>query len=59
MKRRDTVALIFGLILTGVALCSLCFAFTGALDWELVKLATPIGLVVIGIAGLAVSRTGD
>ncbi len=59
MKRRDTVALIFGLILTGVALGSLWFALTGTLDWALLKLATPIGLVVIGIAGLAVSRSSD
>lgn len=59
MKPRDSVALIFGLILTGVALGSLWFALTGSLDWDLLKLATPIGLVVIGIAGLAVSRSSD
>ena len=59
MKRRDTVALIFGLLLTGVALGSLWFAITGTLDWDVLKLAMPIGLVVVGIAGLAVSRTGD
>ena len=59
MKRRDTVALIFGLLLSGVALVSLWFAVTGVLDWEVLKLAIPIGLVIVGIAGLAVSRTGD
>lgn len=59
MKRRDTVALIFGLLLTGIALGSLWFSITGVLDWEVLKLAIPIGLVVVGIAGLAVSRTGD
>jgi hypothetical protein len=59
MKRRDTVALIFGLLLTGVAIGSLWFAITGHLDWDLLKLAIPIGLVVVGVAGLAVSRTGD
>lgn len=59
MKRRDTVALIFGLLLTGVAVGSLWFAITGRLDWDLLKLAIPIGLVVVGVAGLAVSRTGD
>ena len=32
MKRRDTVALIFGLLLSGVALGSLWFAITGTLD---------------------------
>lgn len=59
MKRRDTVALVFGLLLVGVALGSLWFSVTGVLDWEVLKLAIPIGLVVVGIAGLAVSRTGD
>jgi phage-related protein len=59
MKRRDTVALIFGLLLVGLALGSLWFSVTGSLDWEVLKLAIPIGLVVVGIAGLAVSRTGD
>jgi hypothetical protein len=59
MKRRDTVALIFGLLLTGFALGSLWFSVTGVLDWDVLKLAIPIGLVVVGVAGLAVSRTGD
>ncbi len=59
MKRRDTVALIFGLLLTGVALGALWFAFTATLDWQQLKLVIPIGLVVVGVAGLAVSRTSD
>ncbi len=59
MRRRDTVALIFGLLLTGVALGALWFSVTGTLDWDVLKLAIPIGLVAVGVAGLAVSRTGD
>lgn len=59
MKRRDTVALILGLLLTGVALGSLWFSITGVMDWDVLTLAIPIGLVVVGVAGLAVSRTGD
>lgn len=59
MKRRDTVALISGLLLTGVALGSLWFSITGSLDWNVLKLAIPIGLVVVGIAGLVAARTGD
>lgn len=59
MKRRDTVALIFGLLLTGVALGSLWFAATGVMDWDVLKLAVPIALVVVGVAGLAVSRSSD
>lgn len=59
MKRRDSIALIFGLLLSAVGLGSLWFSVTGILDWDVLKLAIPIGLVVIGIAGLAVSRAGD
>lgn len=59
MSRPDTVALIFGLLFTGVALGALWFAITGTLDLEVLKLAIPIGLVVVGITGLAVSRSGD
>ncbi|BAK34247.1 hypothetical protein MLP_12330 [Microlunatus phosphovorus NM-1] len=59
MKRRDSVALIFGLLLSAVAVGSLWFSVTGVLDWDVLKLAIPIGLVVIGIAGLLVSRAGE
>ena len=51
--------MIFGLLLSAVGLGSLWFSVTGILDWDVLKLAIPIGLVVIGIAGLAVSRAGD
>ena len=57
MKRRDSVALIFGLLLSGVAAGALWLSITGSLDWEVLKIAIPIGLVVIGVAGLAVSRS--
>lgn len=59
MKRRDSVALIFGLLLSAVAVGSLWFSITGVLDWDVLKLAIPIGLVMIGIAGLLASRTGE
>lgn len=59
MKRRDSVALIFGLLLSAVAVGSLWFSVTGVLDWDVLKLAIPIGLVVVGIAGLLVSRAGE
>lgn len=59
MKRRDSVALIFGLLLSAVAVGALWSSITGVLDWDVLKLAIPIGLVVIGIAGLLVSRAGE
>ena len=45
--------------LDAIGLRRLWFAITGSVDWEVLKLAMPIGLVVVGIAGLAVSRTSD
>ena len=59
MKRRDSVALIFGLLLSAVAVGTLWFSITGVMDWDVLKLAIPIGLVVVGIAGLLVSRAGE
>lgn len=59
MKRRDSVALIFGLLLSAVAVGTLWFSVTGVMDWDVLKLAIPIGLVVVGIAGLLVSRAGE
>ena len=41
MKRRDTVALIFGLLFSGVALGSLWFAVTGTLDWNFLSSRCP------------------
>lgn len=56
MKRVDVVALIAGLLLTGIASASLWLAFTGAIDWHLVSVATPLALVMVGVLGLALSR---
>ncbi len=56
MKRVDVVALIFGLLLTGVAAGALWFTFTGSIDWALVRVAAPLVLVVVGVVGLALSR---
>ena len=57
MKRRyDVVAMIFGLLVTCVALGSLWLTFVGSLNWSLVKIIAPLGLVAVGILGLALSR---
>lgn len=54
--RRDVVALVFGIVLTTVAVGSLWLSFVGSIDWRLVKVIAPLGLIVIGILGLALSR---
>lgn len=57
MKRVDVVALVAGLLLTGTASVSLWLAFMGSIDWHLVSIATPVVLVVVGVLGLALSRS--
>jgi hypothetical protein len=56
MKRVDVVALVAGLLLTGVASTSLWLTFTGSVDWPLIKVISPLVLVVVGVIGLALSR---
>ena len=56
MKRVDVVALVFGVLMTGIAVGSLWFAFTGSIDWGLLRVAAPLALVVVGVVGLALSR---
>ncbi len=52
----DVVALVLGLLLSAIATAALWLAFTGSLNWALIKVAAPFGLVVIGALGLALSR---
>lgn len=56
MRRVDVVALIFGLLLAGVAVASLWLTFTGSINWQLVRAVAPLSLVVVGVVGLALSR---
>lgn len=56
MKRVDVVALIAGVLLTGVAVASLWLTVTGSLNWQLIRLVAPLALVVVGVLGLAFSR---
>ncbi|MET0694003.1 MAG: hypothetical protein ABWY56_08725 [Propionibacteriaceae bacterium] len=56
MNRVDVVALVFGLLLTAVGAGALWLAIAGSLDWQLVKVAAPLALVVVGVLGLAFSR---
>lgn len=56
MRSFDVVALVFGLLLTGIALTALWSTLIGPVDWELLKVVAPLSLVAIGIGGLALSR---
>ncbi|HYP45953.1 MAG TPA: hypothetical protein VEQ66_12240 [Propionibacteriaceae bacterium] len=57
MRRVDVVALTFGLLMTGTAAGSLWITFTGTLNWSLLRVLVPLGLVVIGALGLLLSRS--
>lgn len=53
---RDVVAMVFGLLLTGVAAVTLWTSLVGPLSWRLLTTAAPLALVVIGVVGLLLSR---
>jgi len=55
----DVVSLIFGVLITGIALLALWLTYAGGVDWQIVKIAAPLSLVVLGVAGLALSRNRD
>ena len=57
MKRRpDVVALVAGVCFACLALAVLTDALLAPLTWAVVKVVAPIVLVVVGVAGLALSR---
>ncbi|HEY0240619.1 MAG TPA: hypothetical protein VGC37_18465 [Friedmanniella sp.] len=56
MKRFDVVALVTGVCFLGLALAVLAAALIGPLSWAVVKIVAPLVLVVVGVAGLALSR---
>ena len=56
MKRFDVVALVTGVCFLGLALAVLGNALVAPISWGLVKIVAPVVLVVVGVAGLALSR---
>jgi hypothetical protein len=52
----DVVALIFGLLFSSVALGSLWLTFVGLIDWQVIRIVAPMGLVAVGVLGLVLSR---
>ena len=55
-RSRDVVALIFGVVMTSIAVGSLWLSFVGPINWQLVKIIAPLGLIAAGVLGLALSR---
>ena len=56
MKRFDVVALVTGVCFLGLALIVLSNALLTPVTWAMVKIVAPLVLVVVGVAGLALSR---
>lgn len=54
--RLDVLALVAGLLVTGIALVTIWLSVGGSVDWSLVKIAAPLVLVVVGVVGLTLSR---
>ncbi len=52
----DVVALITGVLFSCIALGALWLTLAGSLPWPVIKIAAPLGLVALGIGGLALSR---
>ena len=56
IRRVDVVALVLGIVLTAVASLSLWATLVGSINWGIVQIVAPLGLVATGIVGLALSR---
>jgi hypothetical protein len=56
MRRVDVLALVLGVVFSAVAVLSLWHSLFGSINWEVVRIAAPLGLVSLGIVGLALSR---
>ncbi len=54
--RPDVVALIAGVVLTGLAMTVLWSALVAPLSWAIVRIVGPLVLVGVGVVGLALSR---
>jgi uncharacterized membrane protein (DUF4010 family) len=54
--KHDVVALVAGLLLTGVAACALWYTYTERIDWQVLRVGAPLALVVVGVLGLTLSR---
>jgi hypothetical protein len=52
----DVVALITGVLFSCIALGGLWLTLVGPLPWGVIKIVAPLGLVALGVGGLALSR---
>ena len=48
-----------GSCLTGIALVSLWLTYVGSVNWQALRIAAPLSLVVLGVVGLTLSRNRE
>ena len=56
MRSVDVTAFVVGAVFSGIAVLALWMAFAGSVDWGIVRVVAPLGLVAVGILGLALAR---
>jgi hypothetical protein len=56
MRSVDVLALVVGVVFSAIAVLFLWLNLFGSINWEVVRIAAPLGLVSLGIVGLALSR---
>lgn len=55
-RQADVVALVTGVLLTGLAASLLWHSLVSPLGWASVQVVAPVALVLVGVVGLALSR---
>lgn len=58
MNRLDVAALNVGLVCSALAVLALVAGF-GTVNWQIVSIVAPLGLVVIGLTGILLSRSSQ
>jgi len=56
MRSPDVLALIVGVVFSAIAILALWASLFGTINWEVVRIAAPLGLLSLGVVGLALSR---
>ena len=58
-RRVDVLSLVVGVLLTSIAVGALWIALMGNINWNVIKIAAPLTLVVVGLLGLTLSRNRE
>ncbi len=56
MKSVDVLALVLGVVFSAIAVLFGWASLFGSINWEIVRIAAPFGLITLGVIGLALSR---